>query len=270
MTLILLLNLYMLITYAREEVKHIGSHKFRFNDEILDLSRDVNINRVAAPDNQSRANNNFKNPQKLFKKYSLLKLKKMNQDNTNTQSIGYTTQDYPNPGTNPNLCLHNYSTKSHVCDPDGILTEEEQRNMNRKLSDSDLDIFVTLSQNIFVETGVSKSDAQTSFANKILKKYSETFHCDYNKSILLSYVKEFETLKIVSGEDMIGKKIKPELISKLEEEFQVNQKELYKSLNVVIEKIIERIIKTDLIFTVLITTIVVAILVIGGLFIFYN
>eukprot|EP00375_Theileria_parva_P003790 XP_766476.1 hypothetical protein [Theileria parva strain Muguga] len=206
MTLILLLNLYMLITYAREEVKHIGSHKFRFNDEILDLSRDVNINRVAAPDNQSRANNNFKNPQKLFKN----------------------------------------STKSHVCDPDGILTEEEQRNMNRKLSDSDLDIFVTLSQNIFVETGVSKSDAQTSFANKILKKYSETFHCDYNKSILLSYVKVCLKFDIMFRSLKHLKSFPEELISKLEEEFQVNQKELYKSLNVVIEKIIERIIKTDL------------------------
>ncbi|XP_953819.1 uncharacterized protein TA06595 [Theileria annulata] len=244
MTIILLLNLFMIIIYAREDFKHIGSHKFRFNDEILDISRDVNIKKAVPI--QSRVNNNFENSQKLFKKYSLLKIKKMEQDNTNTQSIGYTTQDYPNPAINPELCLHNFFMKSHICDPDGILTEEEQKNLNHKLLDSNLNIFVTISQNIFVETGVSKSDAQISFANEILKKYSESFHSDYNKSILLSYVKEFGNLKIVSGEYMIGKKIKQEFIDTLEQEFQTNQKELYKSFNTVIEKLVQKIIKSDI------------------------
>ncbi|UVC54157.1 hypothetical protein MACJ_003491 [Theileria orientalis] len=226
---------YIIQVCARDDVKHIGTHKFRFNDEILEVNQNV-INQTHVPKQQPGPKANLEKANQLFKKSLLLK-ETLNKDFSRTQSIGYTPDGYPNPITNPQLCVHTYYTKTYICDPDGILSELEQEKINQKLTKSINRIFVAMSHNILVESGNQKQQSQVEFGGELLKKYSESSHSEYKDSILINYIEEFQTLKIIVGDNLIGSQIKSEFITQLEDEFNKNQKETYQSLEKVIEEL---------------------------------
>ncbi|BAM39447.1 conserved hypothetical protein [Theileria orientalis strain Shintoku] len=191
---------YIVRVCGRDDVKHIGTHKFRFNDEILEVNQNV-INHTRVPSQQPKQKVNLEKANELFKK--------------------------------------SVYTKTYICDPDGILSELEQEKINQKLIKSINRIFAALSHNILVETGNQKQQSQVSFGGELLKKYSESSHSEYKDSILISYVEEFQTLKIIVGGINIKTNIheKQEFITQLEDEFNKNQKETYQSLEKVIEEL---------------------------------
>ncbi|KAK1443583.1 hypothetical protein BgAZ_204590 [Babesia gibsoni] len=89
------------------------------------------------------------------------------------QSIGYTVESYPNPLTNPGLCVHSsHGTHSMLCDPDGVLSDSQQVEINAMLrKEGKYVVLVALAYTILV---VDKDkDAQHAFTEKLLRSWGQ-------------------------------------------------------------------------------------------------
>ncbi|EKX74100.1 signal peptide containing protein [Theileria equi strain WA] len=228
----LLLYIHTAFLHGRDDVRHIGIHKFRFNDNVakladvpLDVPRTVDPKSVKNDENvdkkggksgisdekvndrvvktQEKDENDEKgkeetkdgdeshkdvkpetispsdkkladsdvngsvnatsgNPNilngnssisgnnvKSSKRPSFLNFEHEKEIN-HAQAIGYTSSTYPNPTTDPHLCIHSNDVKSFLCDPDGILSDSEQIKLNRILLKCKIRTFVALALNILV------------------------------------------------------------------------------------------------------------------------
>lgn len=147
------------------------------------------------------------------------------------QSIGYTVESYPNPLTNPGLCVHSsHGTHSMLCDPDGVLSDSQQVEINAMLrKEGKYVVLVALAYTILV---VDKDkDAQHAFTEKLLRSWGQ----DDKEYVLMVYVENQGILSIASNisNDVLSKRN----ISSIESTFNKEHSDVFEALVVAIASI---------------------------------
>ncbi|EDO07174.2 putative integral membrane protein [Babesia bovis T2Bo] len=256
-----MLHQYLVVTatavwYLSEGVHasdRIAPGKFRFSDEILylkdedehvlDLKPEVNV-KPAAPAVTETKKTEEKTPAKEQKTTSAAATTQKTQPQEQpveirTQSVGYTVDSYPNPATNPGLCIQSPSlSHNFVCDPDGILIAEQQTELNDLLRQAKgYRIFAVLARSILLQP--NQNDVQTTFAKQLLKAW-DTAEVG---TIILVYVENMEQLKIVTN---VAQSVLPqEDLSKIEKDFYKDHSEVFNAIKKAVEAIEARLLHTS-------------------------
>ncbi|GIX63125.1 small nuclear ribonucleoprotein Sm D1, putative [Babesia caballi] len=112
-----------------------------------------------------------------------------------TQSIGYTLESFPNPLTSPGSCVHSASgARSLLCDPDGILSDHQQVELNELLcKERKYRIFVALAHSLLMPE--NQKDTQENFAKQLLSEWGgKDAEC-----LLMVYVEDLGELKLAAN-----------------------------------------------------------------------
>ncbi|CDR94249.1 membrane protein, putative [Babesia bigemina] len=143
------------IAYCVDGTQRIGPGKFRFDDEIAyiadeDTLKTINSGQIAEVGMKklARISETHKiSPDIEANKHAVIDGNDMHDPTSvkvepvaigePTQSVGYTVESYPNPFTDPHLCVHTAKgTSTFLCDPDGILSDCQQVEANEILSNA--------------------------------------------------------------------------------------------------------------------------------------